>query len=86
VIGYGLDDRGSRVRFRRLRILLFSTVSRTTLRPTQTPIQRVPAFLSLGVKRPGCEGDHSPPSSAKFKKAWSYTSTPPIRLHGVVLS
>jgi len=23
---------------------------------------------------------------AEFKNAWSYTSTPPIRLHGVVLS
>jgi hypothetical protein len=32
------------------------------------------------------EADHSPTSSAKVKSAWSYTSTPPIRLHGVVLS
>jgi hypothetical protein len=31
---------------------------------------------SLGVKRPGSEADHSPPSSAEVKKAWSYTSTP----------
>jgi len=38
-----------------------------------------------GVKRPGREDDHSPPSSAEVN-AWSYTSTPPIRLHGVVLS
>jgi len=30
--------------------------------------------------------DHSPPSSAKVKNAWSHTSTPLIRLHGVVLS
>jgi hypothetical protein len=28
----------------------------------------------------------SPPSSAEVKNAWSYTATPPIRLHGVVLS
>jgi len=42
---------------------------------------------SLGVKQPGCETDHSPPSNAEVKKnAWSYTSTPAIRLHGVVLS
>jgi hypothetical protein len=33
--------------------------------------------LSLGVKRPGREGDHSPPSTAEVKKEWSYTSTPP---------
>jgi hypothetical protein len=39
-----------------------------------------------GLKRPGREADHSPPSSAKVKNAWSYTSIPPIRLHGVVLS
>jgi hypothetical protein len=31
------------------------------------------------------EADHSPPSSVEFKNAWSYTSTPPIRLHAVVL-
>jgi hypothetical protein len=42
--------------------------------------------LSLGVKRPGHEADHSLPSSAEVKNAWSYTSTPPIRLHDVVLS
>jgi hypothetical protein len=52
--------------------------------PTQSPIQWVPGALSLGVKRPGREADHSPPSSAEVKIAWSYTSTPPIRLHGVV--
>jgi hypothetical protein len=42
--------------------------------------------LSLEVKQPACEADHSPPSSAEVKNAWSYTSTPPIRLHGVGLS
>jgi hypothetical protein len=38
------------------------------------------------LKRPGREADQSPPSSAEVKSAWSYTSTPPIRLQGVVLS
>jgi hypothetical protein len=28
----------------------------------------VPGVLSLGVKRPGCEADHSPPSSAEVKE------------------
>jgi hypothetical protein len=42
--------------------------------------------LILRLKRQGREADHSPPSSAEVKNAWSYTSTPPIRLHGVVLS
>jgi hypothetical protein len=40
----------------------------------------------MGVKRPGREADHSPPSSAEVKNAWHYTSTTPIRLHSVVLS
>jgi hypothetical protein len=39
-----------------------------------------------GVKRPGRAADHSHPSSAEVKNAWSYNSTPPVRLHGVVLS
>jgi hypothetical protein len=30
---------------------------------------------SLGVKRPGREADHSLPSSAEVKNAWSCTST-----------
>jgi hypothetical protein len=42
--------------------------------------------LSPGIKRPGREADHSPPSSAEVKNAWSYISTPPIRLHDVVLN
>jgi len=33
----------------------------------------------------GREADHSHPSTAKFKNAWSYTSTLPVRLHGGVL-
>jgi len=68
-----------------LGISLFTTVSRTVLGPTQPPIQWVPGALFLEVKRPRLEADHSPPSSAEVKNAWSYTSTPPI-LHGMVLS
>jgi hypothetical protein len=41
---------------------------------------------SLEVKRSEREADHSPPSSADVKNAWSYACTPPIRLHGAVLS
>jgi hypothetical protein len=32
------------------------------------PIQWVPEVLSLGVKLPGREADHSPPSSAEVKE------------------
>jgi hypothetical protein len=45
--------------------------SRQALGPTQPPIQGVP-----GVKQPGREADHSPPTSAEVKKTCVYTSTP----------
>jgi hypothetical protein len=41
---------------------------------------------SLEVKRTGREADHWNPSSAEVKNAWSYISSPPIRLHAVVLN
>jgi hypothetical protein len=84
-LGYGLDDRGFESR-QGLGIFLFTTASRPTLGPTQPPIQWVPGALSLGKEWSGREADHLPPSSAEVTNAWSYTSTPPIRLHGVLLS
>jgi hypothetical protein len=68
-----------------LGIFLFTTASRLALGPNQPPIQWVPGAISLGVRRPRRESDHSPPSSAEVKNAWKYTSALPIRLHGVVL-
>jgi hypothetical protein len=68
-----------------LRIFLYTTASRPAVGPTQPPIQWVPEALFLGVKQQGLEADHSPPC-AGVKNAWNYTSTPQIRLHGVVLS
>jgi hypothetical protein len=68
-LGYGLEDRGSRVLFPEgLGIFLFTIASRTALEPTQPPIQWVLGALSLGVKQPGHEADHSPPSSAEVKE------------------
>jgi hypothetical protein len=46
----------------------FTTASRTALEPTQPPIHWVSRVFYLGVKRPGCEADHSPPSSAEVKE------------------
>jgi hypothetical protein len=68
--GYGLDDRGSRVRFPAGtgNFSLTTAVSRTALGLTQPPIQRVPGDLSLGAKRPGREADHLPPSSTEVKE------------------
>jgi hypothetical protein len=85
VLGYGLDDQGSSPGWD---WEFFSSLPRPDRFwwPTQPRIQWVPRGLSLGVKRPGHEYDHSPPSGAEVKNACSYTYTTPIRLHGVVIS
>jgi hypothetical protein len=49
-------------------VLTNSHPTRLALWPTQPPIQWVPGAISLGVKRPGREADHSPPSSAEVKE------------------
>jgi len=64
---------------------LFASASGLALWATQPPSQGVPEALSLGVKRPGREADHSL-LVPRSKNQWSYTSTPPIRLPGVVIS
>jgi hypothetical protein len=58
----GFDSR------RGLGIILFTTASRTAPGPTQPLIQWVPGALSLGVKWPEREADHSPPSSDEVKE------------------
>jgi hypothetical protein len=76
---YGLDDRGSRVRFPvGAGNFSFATASRTALEPTQTPIR--------WVKWPGREDDHSSSSSAEIKELVELYLHSPIRFHGVVLS
>jgi hypothetical protein len=87
VLGYGLDDQSSRVRFPAA-VGNFSLHHRV-----QNGAEAHPASYLFGtrgsfpgVKLPEREADHSSPSSAEVKNACSYTSTPPIGLHGVVLS
>jgi len=77
-LGCWLDDRCSGVRFPTEAggIFLFTTASRMAPGPTQPPIQSVPGALSLRVKRPRSETDHSPPSYDEVKNTWSYTTTP----------
>jgi hypothetical protein len=49
-LGYGLDDRGSRVRVPAgLEISVFTTASRTALGPTQPPIQWIPGSKTAGA-------------------------------------
>jgi hypothetical protein len=80
--GYGLDDCMVGVRFP-------AEAGNFSLRHrVQTASGAHPASYpvgtggSQGVKRPAREADHSSPSSAEVKNGRSYTSTPPIRLHG----
>jgi hypothetical protein len=85
-LGYGLDDRGvlGFDSLRGLGIFLFTTGSRTALGPTQPLIQWVLGVLSLGVKQPGREADHSLPSSAEVKECMELCLHAPIRLNGVL--
>jgi hypothetical protein len=52
------------------------------LLPHLTPLNVMYGYYK---KQPGHEADHSPPSSANVKNSWSYNSTAPICLHGMVL-
>jgi hypothetical protein len=76
VLGYGLDNWGSRVRFP-AGAGNFSLHHRV-----QNGSGAHPASYAMGsrgyfrgVKRPGREADHQPPSSTEVNKTWSYTST-----------
>jgi hypothetical protein len=58
-------------------IFLSSTSCRRVLGLTRPLIQWAPGALSPGVKRPGREADHSPPTSDEVTNTWIYMSTPP---------
>jgi hypothetical protein len=63
-----------------LEIFLFTTATRSALGPTQPPIQWVLGALSLGVKRPGREADHSHLSDVEVKECvdlYLYTPNTP---------
>jgi hypothetical protein len=86
-MGYGLDDRGSRVRFpsgARNFSLHHRVQNSSGTHPASYPMGTRASFP--GGKAAGAWSWphlHLVPIS---KNAWSYTSTPAIRLHGVVLS
>jgi hypothetical protein len=72
-----LDDRGSVPEF----VSLFANESRPALEPTSLLSKGHRRAVCSGIKRPGREVDHSSLSSAEVKNAWSFTSTPPLRIH-----
>jgi hypothetical protein len=49
----------------------------------QSPSERYSLFFSRGVKWPGHEDNHVPPSSSEVKNKWSYTSTPAVCIFSV---
>jgi hypothetical protein len=63
----GFDSRHGKI------VFLFSTASRPTLGFTQPSMQWV-----LGIKRPGCEAELSPPSSVEVKNGGA---VPPLLPH-----
>jgi hypothetical protein len=86
-LGYRVDDRGSRVRFpagARNFSLHYCVQNGSGAHPASYPMGTRGSFP--GVKRPGQEADHSPPSSAEVKERVELYLHSPIRLHGEVLS
>jgi len=55
--------------------IFYATAFRPALRPTQLRIQLIPGALSPEVKRPGCQADHSPPSSTMIPTASEFDGT-----------
>jgi hypothetical protein len=76
VRGNGLDSTGKIPG--RGKIFLSFTASRLALGPTHPPIQWVPGAISLGVKGPGREADHSLPCSAEDKNGGAIPLLPRV--------
>jgi hypothetical protein len=77
VTGYRLDDRGVRVG-----VPVGSRIFTTQIVQTGSGVHATSYTMGTrdsfpGVKRPRREADHSPPTNAKVKNMWIYTSTPP---------
>jgi hypothetical protein len=74
--GYGLDNQGVGVRVLvGARIYTFPCHPDPLWGPPRLLSNVYGGALSLGIKRPKREADHSPPTSAEVKKTWVYTST-----------
>jgi hypothetical protein len=71
-MGYRLDGQG--------KFIIFSTMSRPAVGPTQPAIKWMPMAISLSLHRPGRETDHSHPSSAEVKNGGAVPSLPYMSL------
>jgi len=69
-----------------MRFFLFATMFRLALGLTQSPIQWVPAHISLGIKQMERKADCSPTSTANVKNAWAIPLLPPLCRHSMVLN
>jgi hypothetical protein len=85
-LSYGLDDRGSRVRFP-VGAGNFSLHQRVQKGSGAHPASYAMCNTSSfpGIKRPGREADHSPSSNAEVKECVELYLYSAIHLHGVVL-
>jgi hypothetical protein len=77
--GCGLDGRDSIPG--KGKKIFSSPKSRPALGPTQPPIEWAPEALSPGLKWPGREADHLPPSSAEVKNGGAIPLLPPRSFH-----
>jgi hypothetical protein len=84
MIRLGTGDRGS-IPDRARDFVFYAPASRRALGPIRPSNQWVLGALSPGIKWPGREVYYSRPTSTEVKNAWSYTSTPPVGLHSVML-
>jgi hypothetical protein len=74
-----LDDRAIVVRLTP-RVTYFSLFQSCQ---TGSAAHTASSSMGDGNTPPGCEADQPHQNSTEVKNVWSYTSTPPIRLHGV---
>jgi len=81
---YGLDGLGFKSRWRPEVFCFPETVHMV---PGAYLVDTVdsPLHPPPGVKRPGRDIDHSPPSSAEIKNEWSFTSASPVGLHDMYI-
>jgi len=81
---YGLDDWGSIPGKGKIFSLYHRVQTGSEAHPASYPLDTRSPFPD--GKAPARESNHSLPSSAVDKNAWSFTSTPTIHIHGVMLS